>query len=274
VPASLWAALAPRLGREPFAQCALDVAAHDLWAKLQGKPLHAVLGVDPSAAPVSAYTVFLDQPERMAADVRAYAAWPIIKIKVGVPGDVDNVRLIREHTRAAIRVDANTGWTAPVAAAKSRELEDLGVTSIEQPLGADDWAGMERLSRETMLPLVADESCRTFADLERCAQVFDAVNIKMMKAGGITPTLAMIAEARRLGLGVMVGCMPESTVGISAIAHVAPLLDFVDADGSELLAEDVAAGIRLARGRFQYNGEPGLGFALDDARFFKTAPRS
>lgn len=267
-PADLWSELAPFFKDQPFAQCALDVAAHDLWAKLRGMPLYQALGLKAEGMPPSCYTVFLDTPARMLADLASYGDWPVIKVKVGIQGDIDNVRLLRANTAAAIRVDANGGWTADVAAAKSDELASLGVTSVEQPLKPDDWSGMATLSRTSALPLFADESCRTFADLERCAQVFVGVNIKLMKAGGITPALRMIREARRLGLQVMLGCMPETTIGVSAIAHLASLLNCMDADGPELMAGDVARGLRLTRGRFHHNRLPGLGFELDDQLIF------
>jgi L-alanine-DL-glutamate epimerase-like enolase superfamily enzyme len=143
-----------------------------------------------------------------------------------------------------------------------RELPALGVEFVEQPLPADDWDGMRRVHSQSTLPLVADESCIVESDVARCAGFFHGVNIKLTKCGGLTPARRMIAEARQLGLRVMVGCMLESTVGISAIAQLLPLLDYVDMDGAVLLAEDIASGVRVERGRVVYPDTPGNGVTL------------
>ena len=232
------------LGLSPFSRCALDLAYNDLWGKLNGKPLYALWGTRPENLPVTNYTIGLDAPEVMVAKMRE-KPWPVYKIKLGTPHDVSLVRELRKHTDAVFRVDANCAWSAAETIRNARALKDLGVEFIEQPLPAEDWAGMEQVSHRSVLPVIADESCITEADVDRCALHFHGINIKLTKCGGLTPARRMIRRARELGIRVMVGCMTESTVGISAIAQLLPQLDYVDMDGALLLASDIATGVRL-----------------------------
>jgi len=148
--------------------------------------------------------------------------------------------------------------------AQCNSLKELGVEFIEQPLHEDDWEGMKRLKKECVLPLIADESCQRFEDVEKCAEGFHGVNIKLMKCGGLTPALKMIKLARELNLKVMAGCMAESTVGISNLAQIAPLLDYIDADGGMLIKNDTANGVSLKYGNIVYPKENGSGIALLD----------
>jgi L-alanine-DL-glutamate epimerase-like enolase superfamily enzyme len=261
-PTDLWARMQPRLADDPFALCALDQAAHDLWGKLRGAPVWKLWGLSTEKTPASDYTIGIDKPEVMVAKMNEFPGWPIYKIKLGTDRDLEIVRELRKHTAATFRVDANCGWTAEQTIGYAPELKALGVEFIEQPLKADRWDDLRRVGRESALPIVADESCIVESDVERCAGVFQGINIKLVKCGGLTPARRMIAEARRLGLSVMVGCMTESTVGISAIAQLLPLLDYVDMDGAVLLADDVATGVRLDQGRCVYPDAPGSGVTL------------
>jgi L-alanine-DL-glutamate epimerase-like enolase superfamily enzyme len=261
-PTALWSQVQPRLADDSFALCALDQAAHDLWGKLRGEPVWKLWGLSIEDVPFSDYTIGIDTIEKMVAKLNEFPGWPIYKIKLGTDRDLEIVRELRKHTKATFRVDANCGWTAEQAIEYSRELKKLGVEFIEQPLKADRWDDLRRVGREASLPIVADESCIVESDVPRCAGVFQGVNIKLTKCGGLTPARRMIAEARRLGLSVMVGCMTESTVGISAIAQLLPLLDYVDMDGAVLLAEDIATGVRLEKGRCVYPDAPGHGISL------------
>ena len=198
----------------------------------------------------------------MVAKMEEYADWPIFKIKLGTADDLKIVRELRRHTSAIFRVDANCAWTATEAIVNARELKALGVELIEQPLAADDWAGMRRVFAQSVLPVVADESCQTEADVDRCQGVFHGINIKLSKCGGMTPARRMIGRARALGMKVMIGCMTESTVGISAIAQFLPLLDYVDMDGAELIARDVARACGWTAGRAVFPAENGNGVRL------------
>lgn len=234
-------------GLSNFSICALDLAAHDLFGKLQGKPLYEIWGTDISHYPVSNYTIGLDSIEVMAEKIREMP-WPIYKIKLGTDHDLDIVRELRRHTDARFRIDANCAWTATETIANAPILKELGVEFLEQPLKADDWEGMELLAHHSVLPVIADESCIVESDVAACALHFHGINIKLTKCGGLTPALRMIKEAKSLGMKVMVGCMTESTVGISAIAQLLPQLDYVDMDGALLLAEDIATGVQLLEG--------------------------
>ena len=273
---ALWDRLHEALATNPFAQCALDEAAHDLVAKWAEKPLFAYWGLDLNTPrPLTNFTIGLDTPQVMLAKMQEMP-WPLYKIKLGgtplnrPDTDLDTLRLLRKHTDSRFRVDANCGWTVDQTLAFAPELVALGVELIEQPLPADDWDGMARLRTElaqklplgVALPLMADESCIAETDVARCADYFDGINIKLTKCGGLTPARRMIAEARQRGLHVMVGCMTESSVGISAIAHLLPLLDYVDMDGSLLISNDPATGVTFDYGTVNYVDTSGTGAVL------------
>lgn len=261
-PSTLWERLLPHLGHNRFALCAVDQAAHDLWGKLQGAPVWKLWGLSLESCPLSDYTIGIDPIDKMIAKMKEFDGWPIYKIKLGTEDDLAIVRALREHTEATFRIDANTAWTADQTIALAPELRELGVEFLEQPLPADDWEGMKRVHRECVLPVIADESCLVEEDVDRCAGHFSGVNIKMTKAGGMTPARRMISRARECGLQVMMGCMTESSVGISAIGQLLPLLDHVDMDGAVLIAEDIATGVRLDRGRAVFPETHGNGIEL------------
>ncbi|MEZ4970674.1 MAG: dipeptide epimerase [Flavobacteriaceae bacterium] len=229
-----------------FAICALDLAANDLYGKILDKPLYEIWGTDNATYPITNYTIGLDSIEKMVAKMKE-VPWPIYKIKLGTDKDVEIVKELRKHTDAIFRVDANCAWTAEETIANALLLKDLGVEFLEQPLKADDWTGMEAVMHKSVLPVIADESCIVESDVEKCALHFSGINIKLTKCGGLSPARRMIKRARELNLQVMVGCMTESTVGISAIAQLIPQLDYVDMDGAMLLREDIADGVIIQK---------------------------
>ncbi|MBI1176959.1 dipeptide epimerase [bacterium] len=261
-PTEFWDRVLPVLGHNRFALCALDEAAHDLWGKLNGAPVWKLWGLDLHHFPFSDYTIGIDSIDKMVAKMKEFEGWPIYKIKLGTKDDLAIVRELRRHTDATFRIDANTAWTAEQTIAIAPELKDLGVEFIEQPLKRDDWDGMKRVYAESALPVIADESCLIEEDVERCQGFFHGINIKLTKAGGLTPARRMIVRARQLALKVMVGCMNESSVGISAIGQLLPLLDYVDMDGAVLIAKDIASGVHLEKGRPIFPDENGLGVRL------------
>ncbi len=259
-PESFWDAMVPVLGEHRFALCALDQAAHDLWGKRAGRAVWDLWGLSLANVPESNFTISLDTPERMVERLRGMPGWPCYKIKLGrAETDMEAMRALRRETDALLRVDVNSGWTVEQALRFAPELAQLGVEFIEQPLGVDDWEGMASLYERCPLPLIADEACQSEGDVERCARVFHGINIKLTKAGGLTPARRMIQRARELGLKVMAGCMVESTVGISALAQLLPLLDAVDMDGALLLGGDVASGVKVERGKAVFPTAPGTG---------------
>jgi L-alanine-DL-glutamate epimerase-like enolase superfamily enzyme len=263
-PLELIALIAPKLEGQKFALNALDGAIHDLWGKRQGAPVYRLWGLTADNVPHSDYTLGIDTPEKMVEKLKEMPGWPVYKIKLGTPDDLGIIRELRRHTDATFRVDANCGWTAEQTIEFAPALKKLGVEFIEQPLPPEDAEGARRAFEKSALPLVADENCVTEADVDLCAGRFHCINIKLVKCGGLAAARRMVARARELGLQVMAGCMTESTVGISALAQLLPLLDYVDMDGAVLLAKDIATGVHLDRGQCIYPDENGTGVRLID----------
>ncbi|MEX0866206.1 MAG: dipeptide epimerase [Pirellulales bacterium] len=252
-PAALWARLDPLCGDDRFALSAVDLAAYDLWGKLLGKPVFEAWNLSPAALPRSCITIGLDEPDVMAAKLRDFADWPIVKIKLGSSHDLEIVRRLRQDSEAVFRVDANCGWTAEQTIAYAPELRGLGVEFIEQPLPVERNDEMPRVAAASPLPIIADESCVLESDVAICHHLgFAGVNIKTVKCGGLTPARRMIEAARGRQMSVMVGCMTESTVGVSGAAQLLPLVDFADLDGPALIGQDIATGITLRRGAIEF----------------------
>jgi len=244
-----------------FALCALDMAFNDLNARKQGKKLYEVWGLSTNLNPMTDYTIGIDSVEKMVAKMKELP-WPIYKIKLGTKNDIEIVTELRKHSDAIFRIDANCGWTVNEAIENSYKLKELGVEFLEQPLKANDLEGAKELYQKSALPIIADESCIVESDVKKCAGLFHGVNVKLTKCGGLTPGKRMLEEAKSLGMKTMVGCMTESTVGISAIAHLLPLLDYVDMDGGLLLKKDIAKGITITDGVISYADKNGIGTSL------------
>jgi len=260
-PERYWHYLHHLFPANPFLVCALDMAGWDIYGKLKRKQLHLLWELDIATAPLTDYTIGIDSIENMVAKMKA-KPWPIYKIKVGVDGDIEMVAALRKHTNAVFRVDANAGWSLEQALQKIPILKELGVEFVEQPLAKDDWESMKILFEQSALPLIADESCVFENDVEKCVGHFHGINIKLTKCSGITPARRMITKAKELGMKVMVGCMNESSVGTAAIAQLAPMLDYVDMDGTLLLAADTAEAVKFEVGQIHYNDLPGLGIKM------------
>ena len=248
------------------AKTAISAALHDLIGKRHGLPLYRWLGLDLARVPPTSFTIGIAEPEEMRRKVEEAAAYAILKIKMGFEGDIEALERIRAVTDKPIRVDANEGWTRAEALARLPALEDLGVELLEQPVAAADRDGLALVSGATSIPVVADESCRTSADLPGLLGVVDAVNVKLAKTGSIGEAVRLMTAARALHFGVFLGCMVESSLGIAAAAHLAPLADWVDLDGHLLLSDDPYEGLRLEGGRVLPDPEaPGLGVRLKAA---------
>ncbi len=260
-PEEFWNKAYQFLQNDMFALCALDLAYNDLYARKQGKKLYELWGYSINNNPKTDYTIGIDSIEKMVAKMKELP-WPIYKIKLGTKEDIAIITELRKHTDAIFRIDANCGWTVPEAIYNAIELKKLGVEFLEQPLKANNWEGHKQLFENSVLPIIADESCIIEEDVAKCHHHFHGVNVKLVKCGGLTPARRMIAQAKKLGMKTMVGCMTESTVGISAIAHLLPELDFVDMDGGLLLAEDIATGITIEKGIIKYSNLNGTGVTL------------
>ncbi len=258
LPEQLWQLLAPKLKEDYFALCAIDCAYWDLYAKCKTKTLRSFWSNNKMSIPQSNYTIGIDAIEKMKQKI-IETPWPIYKIKLGTSHDVAIVLELRKITNAIFRIDANCSWTVEETLQNAVNLKELGVEFIEQPLKANDWEGMKILKQESELPIIADESCQRFEDVEPCAEVFHGINIKLMKCGGLTPAFKMIEKARQLNIKVMAGCMTESSIGISILAQIATLLDYIDADGAMLLKNDIAEGVYLVNGNIIFSSKNGSG---------------
>ena len=252
--------LHPKYPPHPSARSAISAALLDLLSKRADQPAWRYLGLkDQSVA--SSFTIGIDDLETMRAKTRAAAGYQILKVKVGTPEDEHILRMLREEApHARIRVDANTGWTAEQTLELLPMLEEYGVELIEQPLAVDDVDGFRRITAASRIPIIADESCRVAADVERLAGVVHGVNIKLAKCGSIWEALRIVEAARRHDMQVMLGCMIESTLGIAGAIQLASLMDYVDLDGAALLENDPFRGPHIEeRGNVVFNSEPGLG---------------
>ena len=256
---------AAHLGDNPFAQCALDMAAHDLAARRARQPLWRYWGYDFRTAPlpVSNYTLSVGEPEQVLAQALANP-WPSYKVKLGGEHDVETITLLRRELGQNVRlnVDANAGWTYTEAVAKTHALHLLNVGFIEQPLPPEQREDMRRLrehflARDTHYahhsPFIADEACQTEGDVARCIGLYDGINVKLTKCGGPTVARRMLVAAHRARLTPMLGCMVESSFGIGVLRHFAPVADYIDLDGHLLVADDPGVGIA-----FDDDGRPAL----------------
>ena len=217
-----------------FLICALDMAYWDMYAKMNRKKIFEIKELAWQHIPQTDYTIGIDTIEKMIEKVKE-KPWPIYKIKMAGRQDLDIIKRLRQHTDAVFRVDANASWTLEDALTMIPELAKYNVELVEQPLAKDDWEGMKKLKEISILPLFADESCVTEKDVMKCCEVFDGINIKLTKCGGLTPAFRMIAQAKAFNKKVMMGCMNETEIGSYAIAQFLPLLDYVDMDGPLLL---------------------------------------
>ncbi len=260
-PEEFWNIADKLLRNDRFALCALDIAYNDLYARKKEKKLYELWGYSIDKNPKTDYTIGIDSIEKMVSKMEELP-WPIYKIKLGTKEDIAIVAELRKHTNAIFRIDANCGWTVSETINNAIELKKLGVEFLEQPLKADDCEGHKEVFTHSVLPIIADESCIVEEDVVKCHNYFHGVNIKLVKCGGLTPARRMISEAKKLGMKTMVGCMTESSVGISAIAHLLPQLDYVDMDGTLLLAKDIATGVTISNGIVKYSELNGTGVRL------------
>jgi L-alanine-DL-glutamate epimerase-like enolase superfamily enzyme len=241
---------------------AVSAALHDLAAQRLGVPLYRMWGLDPASAPLSSYTIGiprdLDELRQRVADAADY---PVLKVKLGSARDLEIMRVVREAAPTkTLRVDANAAWTPKHAVRMSHQLAaEFGVEFLEQPVAAGDVDGLRFVRERAPLPVIADESCVTSADIPRLVGAVDGINVKLSKCGGLREALRMVQTARTHGMLVMAGCMIETSLGIAPAAHLAPLLDAADLDGAALLADDPYVGPTIANGRIALSDLPGLG---------------
>ncbi|HLY04073.1 MAG TPA: dipeptide epimerase [Candidatus Cybelea sp.] len=244
------------------ARAGLDLALHDLIGKELGKPLYALLGLDPSRAPLTSFTIGIADPAMTLRKVDEAAHYPILKVKLGtgtLAEQVEIVAAIRARYAGALRIDANEGWSVDEAITILRELARYEIEFCEQPITAGNPQGLRAIRDRVSIPIVADEDCLVASDLPPLYGCVDGVNVKLAKAGGVRGALAVIHTARAMGLKVMIGCMVESAIAATAAAHVSPLADWADLDGPLLISRDPFTGVRYDGGKLLLPDAPGLG---------------
>ncbi|WP_420633301.1 dipeptide epimerase [Candidatus Palauibacter sp.] len=252
--------LAGLLGHNGSARCAVSSALHDWVGKRVGLPLWRLWGLDPAEAPLSSFTIGIDDPDVMAQKTRAAEAWPILKIKLGSEDDEARLAAVRAAAPGKIlRVDANAAWTPREAVEGIAMCAEYGVEFVEQPLPPSENDELAFVRSRAALPIVVDESSIVARDIPALDGVVDGINIKLAKCGGPREAIRMVHAARACGLSVMLGCMLETSLGIAPAAHLAPLVDYADLDGAALLRSDPFTGPCVEAGRIALTDRPGLG---------------
>jgi L-Ala-D/L-Glu epimerase len=249
-------------GIPPAARCGLDLALHDLIGKQLGKPLYALLGLDPRRTPVTSFTIGIATTETTLQKVAEAGDHPILKIKLGIgtPAEqVETMAAIRARYTGTIRIDANEGWDVETAVIILRELHRYEIEFCEQPIPAGYPERLRAVRERVAIPIVSDEDSLSASDLPRLLGCVDGVNVKLSKTGGIRGALAMIHTARAMGMKVMLGCMVESAIATTAAAHLSPLVDWADLDGPFLTASDPFSGVTYERGKLVLPDGAGLG---------------
>src|SRR5437763_8353271 len=243
----------------PSAKAAVEMALYDIVGKILNVPLYKLLGLNPAHTPHTSFTIGIDTPIEMAKKALLAQDYPILKIKVGTKHDLEIIQAIRDVTHAVLRVDANASWTPKEAIKNIQAMLPYNIEFVEQPTPAHDLAGLKLIRENVPLPIIADESCVTVEDIPRVSECVDGINIKLMKCGGVRHALKMIHVARAHNLLLMLGCMIESSLAITAAAHLTPLVDYADLDGHLLIDNDPYIGVAVEKGKLVLPDNPGLG---------------
>lgn len=242
------------------AKAAIDIAIYDWLGKKMNVPLYKLWGLDKNKTPYTSFTIGIDKPDIVRKKVEEAEEYKILKIKVGTDSDKEMIDTIRKVTNKPIRVDANEGWKQKeVALERIKWLKDEGVEFIEQPMPASQIDDVKWLRDKIDFPIIADEALTKLEDIPTLASAYDGINIKLQKCNGIHVALKMITLARALNMKIMMGCMIESNVGISAAAHLSPMIDYADLDGNVLINNDPFNGTKIIDGKLVLNDNPGLG---------------
>ncbi len=249
-----------RIEGQYAAKAAIDIALMDWNGQKLGAPLYRYFGLDPKDAPVTTFSIGIDNPETTKAKVEEAAEFPILKIKVGLDSDEATIAAVRAVTKKPLRVDANEGWTnKETAVRKINWLETQGVEFVEQPMPADRIEDTRWVRSRVHIPIIADESCLHAADIPKVKDAFDGINVKLDKAGGMLEAYRMIEIAKSLGMKTMLGCMVSSSCTVTAAAHLSPMVDYADLDGNLLIANDPYVGATVREGKLILPNKPGLG---------------
>ncbi len=242
------------------AKAALDIALMDWVGNALGAPLYRIWGLNTKHTPVTSFSIGIDTVDVIKQKVREAESYPILKIKVGTDRDEEIINAVRSVTDKTIRVDANEGWKTKEEALENIQwLMTQGVEFIEQPMPSDMLDETAWLREKVDIPIIADEAVKSASDIPKLAKAYDGINIKLMKSGGLLEAMKMIQIAKAMDLKIMLGCMIESSIAISAAAHLAPYVDWADLDGNLLIDNDPFSGVKVNKGQFSYNEKPGLG---------------
>jgi L-alanine-DL-glutamate epimerase-like enolase superfamily enzyme len=242
------------------AKASLDIALYDLWGKLNSLPLYKMLGVQIKKKLFTSFTIGISNPEELERKIESASDYKFLKVKLGSNRDKEIISSIRMYTDKPLFVDVNQGWTDKYHALDMINwLSEKKVLLVEQPLPKGSLKDAGWLMERSPLPIIADEAVQGFSDLEKIKDCFTGINIKLMKSGGIRNAYRMIKLARELNLKVMIGCMTETSCSISAASHLAPLADWIDLDGSELISNDLFHGMKIKDGEIIIPDQPGLG---------------
>ena len=246
----------------PAARAGFDLALHDLIGKDLGKPLYALLGLDPSRTPTTSFTIGIADIETTLVKLAEIGDHPVLKVKLGAgtaKEQIETMEAIRSRYTGTIRIDANEGWDVETAIAILREFERFDLEFCEQPIPAGNPKGLRAIKEASRIPIVTDEDSLDARDLPKLIGCVDGINVKLAKCGGIRGALAMIHTARALGMKIMLGCMVESAIAATAAAHISPLVDWADIDGPFLTASDPFSGVSYKNGKLVLPDAPGLG---------------
>lgn len=257
-------ALDDEIKDQSCAKAAIDMALLDWIGKSADAPLYKYWGLSHKIAPVTSFSIGIDSPDVLRKKIEDAEIYPVLKIKVGKDNEKEIINAVRSITDKPLRIDANEAWGSKEAALdKILWMQDKNIEFIEQPMPADMLVETAWLRERINIPIVADESVKCTADIAKLAGAFDGINIKLMKSGGLLEAIKMIHIAQSLGLKIMLGCMIESSVAISAAAHLSPLADWADLDGNLLISNDPFEGVKVIDGKLILNNSPGIGVIGD-----------
>ena len=245
-------------------EVAFSMATLDLWCQIEGKPLYEYFNADPKSAPQTSFTISIGDMDLLPQKIAEANPYDILKVKLGtsLSNDKSIIEQIRLETDKIIRVDANEGWDLDTGLLMSFWLADNNVEFIEQPFKSTNLSDTAKLKSKSPLPIIADENSVNSFDILKIENVFDGINIKLMKCGTLFEAIKMVKMARERDMQIMLGCMIESSVAITAAAHISPLVDYADLDGNLLISNDPYKGVVVENGRLALPSSNGLGISL------------
>jgi L-alanine-DL-glutamate epimerase-like enolase superfamily enzyme len=242
------------------AKASVDIALHDLVGRIMGQPWYKIWGLDPAKTPNTSFTIGIDSPDVIKEKVQEAAPYKILKVKLGRENDREIVSTIRKTTDKPLCVDVNQGWKDKNQALDMVNwLKEQGVVFVEQPMPKNAIDDIAWLTSKSPLPIIADEALQTARDLKSIHGVYSGINIKLMKCGGMRSAFTMAKMAREMGMKVMIGCMTETSCGVTAAAQLSPLVDWADLDGNLLISNDVFDGLKIKDGKVELPHRPGVG---------------